>query len=138
MTGKEKYAETSFELERSSRLHPYGQYLYDYAEVVREGRFHDAEPQPRMAARADDEMMKARELPGGLKKMKTNKTGEAAREYGEALTPGPDLVEIGLRLGIARAADRTRAEAAEHARKAAQGIDVTFARQTAMREAGLR
>ena len=140
MSEKGKFQDAFFDFERAIKLHPSGQYMYDYAlALARADRFDDAEQQGEMAVRADVTLAEAHELLGGLHARK-KELPEAAREYAAALALKPDLARAQLQLGRVLAAEGDREGAAAHFRKAAQGDDAGVARQAeqALREMGIR
>ncbi|SPE37300.1 Tetratricopeptide TPR_2 repeat protein [Candidatus Sulfopaludibacter sp. SbA6] len=140
MAEKGEFPDAFFGFERAIKLHPYGQYLYDYAlALVRADRFDDAQREAEMAVRADAGLVEAHELLGGLHARK-KELPEAAREYAAALALKPDLARAQLRLGTVLAAQGDRDGAAAHFREAAKGNDAAVARQAAqaLREMGIR
>ena len=137
---KGNFAGAFFDFERAVKLRPDGRYRYDYAlALVRADRFDEAQAQAEKAVSADAGMVDAHELLGGLHARK-KELAEAAREYGAALAPHPDLARVQLRLGSVLAAQGDKEGAAAHFRAAANGNDAAVARQAeqALREMGIR
>ena len=136
---KSRLTEAFFDFERAIKLHPSGQYLYDYAlALVRADRFDDAEAKGEQALRADANLVEAHELLGGLHARKR----ELARS-GAGICGGPGLearsgARTHLRLGTVLSAEGDREGAALHFREAAKGNDAAVARQAqqALREIG--
>jgi Tfp pilus assembly protein PilF len=137
---KGKLAEAFFDFERAIKLHPSGQYLYDYAlALVRADRFDDAQKEAEMAVRADAGLVETHELLGGLHARK-QELREAAREYAAAVALKPDLARAQFRLGTVLAAQGDKEGAAAHFREAAKGNDAAISRQAeqALRDLGIR
>jgi len=137
---KGKFQDAFFDFERAVKLHPSGQYMYDYAlALVRADRFDDAQKEAEMAVSADASLVEAHELLGGLHARK-KELPEAAREYAAALALKPDLARAHLYLGRVHAAQGNAEAAAAHFREAAKGNDAAVARQAeqALRELGIR
>ena len=140
MAEKGKLAEAFFDFERAIKLHPSGQYLYDYAlALVRADRFDDAQQEAEMAVRADAGLVETHELLGGLHARK-KELREAAREYAAAVALKPDLARAQFRLGTVLASQGDKEGAAAHFREAAKGNDAAIARQAeqALRDLGIR
>lgn len=129
-----------FDFERAAKLRPSGRYLYDYAlALVRADRFEEAQKKAAMAVRADEGLVEAHELLGGLY-ARRKAFPEAAREYSEALALSPGLARVQLLLGTVLAAAGDKDGAAAHFREAAKGNDAAIARQAeqALRELEIR
>lgn len=140
MAEKGRSPEAFFDFERAIKLHPSGQYMYDYAlALARADRFEEAQKEAGMAVRADAGLVEAHELLGGLHARK-KEFAEAVREYSAALALAPGMARVELRLGSVLAAEGDREGAAVHLRKAAQGNDASVARQAeqALRDMGIR
>jgi Tfp pilus assembly protein PilF len=140
MTENGKFAEAFFDFERAIRIHPYGQYLYDYAlALVRADRFDEAQTRAEMAVQADASLFEAHELLAGLHSRK-KELPEAAREYEAALALKPDLSRAHLHLGIVLAAQGDRTGAAGHLRTAARSVDAGVAAEAtrALGDLGIR
>jgi superkiller protein 3 len=137
---KGKFEDAFFDFERAIKLHPSGQYLYDYAlALVRADRFEDAQKEAETAVRADAELAEAHELLGGLHARK-KELAEAAREYAAVVALKPDLARAQLRLATVLASEGDKEGAALHFREAAKGNDASVARQAeqALRDMGIR
>lgn len=140
MAEKGRFADAFFDFERAIKLHPSGQYLYDYAlALVRADRLEDAQNQAEMAVHADAGLLEAHELLGGLY-VRKKEWPEAAREYAAAVALKPDLARAQFRLGTVLAAEGDKDGAAAHFREAAKGNDAAVARQAeqALRDLGIR
>jgi tetratricopeptide (TPR) repeat protein len=140
MAEKGDSAQAFFDFERAIKLHPSGQYMYDYAlALARADRFDEAQNQAEMAVRANSDLVEVHELLGGLHARK-KELPEAAREYAAALALKPDSARAQLQLGTVLAAEGDKEGAAVHFREAAKGHDAAVARQAeqALREMGIR
>jgi Tfp pilus assembly protein PilF len=140
MAEKGNFAQAFFYFERAIKLHPSGQYLYDYAlALVRADRFDEARVQAELAANADGSLAEPHELLGGLY-LRTSQLADAAREYSTALTLQPDSARVHLRLGTVLAAQGNKDGAAIQFQSAAKGNDPAVARQAeqALRDLGIR
>jgi cytochrome c-type biogenesis protein CcmH/NrfG len=136
---KGTFADATFYFERAIKLHPSGQYLYDYAlALARADRFTEAQNQAEKALRADSTLAEAHDLLGGLHARK-NELSEAARQYAAALSLKPNLAGVHLRLGSVLAAEGDKEGAAVHFRQAANGNDAAVARQAvqSLRDLGI-
>ena len=137
---KGKFDDAFFDFERAIKLHPSGQYRYDYAlGLVRADRFDDAQKEAEMAVRTDAQLAEVHELLGGLHARK-NELAEAAREYAAVVALKPDLARAQLRLATVLASEGDKEGAAAHFREAAKGNDASVARQAeqALRDMGIR
>jgi tetratricopeptide (TPR) repeat protein len=120
MAEKGDFPNAFFHFERAIKLHPSGQYRYDYAlALVRADRFEDARIEAELSVRADPALVEPHELLGGLHFRKNN-LSEAAREYKAALALKPDLARVHLLLGTVLEAQGNKDEAAAHFREAAK------------------
>jgi tetratricopeptide (TPR) repeat protein len=89
MAEKGKFRDAFFDFEGAIKIYPSGQYLYDYAlALVRADCFDDAQKQTEMALRADEGLVKAHELFGGLYARKKDLPAASA-EYAAALALKP-------------------------------------------------
>ena len=106
MAEKGNFADAFFDFERAIKLHPSGQYLYDYAlALVRADRFDDAQSEAEMAVRADSSSGRRRMSCSAVFTRGKRNWPEAAREYSAALALRPDLARVQLRLGTVLAAE---------------------------------
>jgi tetratricopeptide (TPR) repeat protein len=140
MAEKGNFPAAFFDFEKALRIHPSGQYLFDYAlALARANRFEDAEARALMALQSDAGIAEAHELLGGLHSRK-NELPDAAREYEAALALEPELARVRLRLGLVRAAQGDRTRAREQLSEAAKSRDPEIARQAnqALRQLGAR
>lgn len=140
LTENGKFAEAFFDFERAVRIHPSGQYLYDYAlALVRADRFDEAQVRAETAVRADASLVEAHELLAGLH-LRKKELPQAAREYEAALALKPDLSRAHLHLGMVLAEEGDKAAAVRHLRTAAAGGDAQVAAEAnrALRELGVR
>ncbi|HTB12788.1 MAG TPA: tetratricopeptide repeat protein [Bryobacteraceae bacterium] len=140
MSEKGKFEDAFFDFDRAIKLQPSAKYLYDYAlALVRADRFDDGQHQAEMAVRADDSLIEAHELLGGLHARK-KEYAEAVNEYTAVVALKPELARAQLQLGSVLAAEGDKEGAASHFREAAKGHDPSVARQAeqALRDLGIR